>query len=81
MQVNTVNKTQFASLNDKRFYFHDGIISLPFGHYLLEESRKEKEKYKNRNSKYDNETKIYFFNKRSRCSKKLQTIKVIEINI
>ena len=46
MQMNTVNKTQFAGLNDKRFYFHDGIISLPFGHYLLEESRKEKEKYK-----------------------------------
>ena len=47
MQMNTVNKTQFADLNDKRFYFYDdGIISLPFGHYLLEESRKEKEKYK-----------------------------------
>ena len=25
-----VNKTQFAGLNDKKFYFHDGIISLPF---------------------------------------------------
>ena len=34
-QMNIVNKTQFAGLNDKRFYFHDGIVSLPFGHYLL----------------------------------------------
>ena len=46
MQMNTVNKTQFAGLNDERFYSRDGIISLPFGHYFLEESRKEKEKHK-----------------------------------
>ena len=37
MHINTVNKTQFAGLNDNRFYFHDSIISLPFSHYLLEE--------------------------------------------
>ena len=36
----SVNKTQFAGLNDKRFYFRDGIVSLPFGHYLLEDFKK-----------------------------------------
>ena len=46
MRMVSVNKTQFAGLNDKRFYFHDGIVSLLFGHYLLEDSRKEKEKFK-----------------------------------
>ena len=46
MRMVSVNKTQFAGLNDKRFYFQDGIVSLPFGHYLLEDSRKEKEKFK-----------------------------------
>ena len=41
--MRSVNKIQFARLNDKRFYFYDEIVSLPFGHYLLEDSRKLKE--------------------------------------
>ena len=45
----SVNKTQFAGLNDKRFYFHDGIVSLPFGHYLLEDFKK---KTRNLNKKF-----------------------------
>ena len=28
MQMVCVSKTQFAGLNDKQFYFHDGIVSL-----------------------------------------------------
>ena len=35
VQMKSVKKTQFAELNHKRFYFHDGIVSLPFGHALL----------------------------------------------
>ena len=31
-------KKKFSQLNDKRFYFPSGIISLPFGHKYLEES-------------------------------------------
>ena len=38
----SVKYIQCAALNDKRFYFFHGIVSLPFGHYLLEESRQEK---------------------------------------
>ena len=38
----SVNKTQFVGLNDKRFYFQDGIISLPFGHFLLNKVRGQK---------------------------------------
>ena len=45
MKMKSVNKTQFAGLNDKRYYFHDGIVSLPFGHFLLEKVRKEEEKH------------------------------------
>ena len=44
--MTSVNKTQFAGLNDKRFYFYNRIVSLPFGHYLLEDSRKLKQKFK-----------------------------------
>ena len=42
MQMVSVNKTQFVGLNDKRFYFQDGIISLPFGHFLLNKVRGQK---------------------------------------
>ena len=40
MQMNTVNKIQFGQLNDKRFYFPNGIVSLPFGHFLFDHYRK-----------------------------------------
>ena len=45
MKIKSVRKTQFAGLNDKRYYLHDGIVSLPFGYFLLETVKKEKEKY------------------------------------
>ena len=35
MIMTSVNKVQFVSLNDKRYYFFDGIVSLPFGHPSL----------------------------------------------
>ena len=40
MQMTTVNKIQFGQLNDKRFYFPNGIVSLPFGHFLFNDIRK-----------------------------------------
>ena len=42
MQMKSVSKVQFGQLNDKRFYFSNGLISLPFGHPYLENLRKEK---------------------------------------
>ena len=48
MQMCTVNKIQFGQLNDKRFYFSNGLTFLPYGHFLLDQIRKEKiniEKY------------------------------------
>ena len=39
MAMTSVNKVQFASLNNKRYYFSDGILSLPFGHPSLKEVR------------------------------------------
>ena len=40
MQMKSVIKVQFGQLNNKRFYFSNGLISLPFGHPYLEELRK-----------------------------------------
>ena len=42
MQMNTINKIRFGKLNDKRFYFPNGIVSLPFGHSLFNELQKER---------------------------------------
>ena len=47
MQMKSVRKVQFGQLNDKRFYFCDGIVSLPFDHPYLEYLRKNKLKYRN----------------------------------
>ena len=46
MQMKSVKKTQFAGLNDKLFYFRDGIVSLPFGHFLVNKVREVKEKHR-----------------------------------
>ena len=42
IQMKSVSKVQFGQLNDKRFFFANGIISLPYGHPSLEILRKEK---------------------------------------
>ena len=47
MQMKSVSKVQFGQLNDNRFYFSNGIVSLPYGHPLLENLRKHKDKYRN----------------------------------
>ena len=44
--MKSVKKTRFAGLNNKRFYFHDGIVSLPFRYFLLNNVREEKEKHR-----------------------------------
>ena len=36
MQMKTVSKVQFGQLNDKHFYFSNGITSLPYDHPSLE---------------------------------------------
>ena len=42
MIMTSVNKVNFATLNDKRYYGSNGIVSLPFGHPLLNEVREYK---------------------------------------
>ena len=45
MKMTSVNKVEFASLNDKRYYFLDGIMSLPYKHPLLSKIRQIKKGY------------------------------------
>ena len=44
--MKSLSKVQYGQLNDKRFYFSNGITSLPYGHPYLEKLRKEKHKYR-----------------------------------
>ena len=46
VQMKSVKKTQFAGLNDERFYFHDRIVSLPLGQFLMNKVREVKEKHR-----------------------------------
>ena len=46
MEMKSVSKIQFGQLNDKKFYFSNGLVSLPYGHPSLDELRKEKHKYR-----------------------------------
>ena len=46
MKMVSVSKNKFANLNDKRFYFMNGISSLPFGHPYLNEARNAKLSFK-----------------------------------
>ena len=45
MVTTSVVKTKFLQINDKRFYFPNGVLSLPFGHPSLEEISKLKAEY------------------------------------
>ena len=47
MRIKSVGKVQFGQVNDKRLYFSNRIVSLPYGHPLLENLRKQKDKYRN----------------------------------
>ena len=44
MQMVSIKKSQFAGLNDISYYFSDGIWSLPYRHYLLNNTRNVKKK-------------------------------------
>ena len=42
-QMKSVCKVQFGQLNDKRFYFSNGILSLPLRHPYFRRIKKRKE--------------------------------------
>ena len=51
MQMTTVSRTQFGLLNSKRFYLSDGVVSIPYGHFLLTLIRESKKKNINKYTK------------------------------
>lgn len=56
-----IEKSKFAEINDKRYYFSDDIVSLPFYHHDLLEIIDFKEKKKQRVENYFMEEKKQLF--------------------
>ena len=76
MQMVTIKKSQFVSLNDKRYYFSDGITSLPYGHILLNKLREKKKKYKQFH-KYIQEFKYEFLKEETKVANKCKIILIL----
>ena len=52
MQIKAVSKVQFGQLSDKRFYFSNGLMSLPYDHPCLEDLRKKSKNTKQFKKQY-----------------------------
>ena len=77
MQMKSVSKVQFGQLNDKRFYFSNSLISLPFGHSYLEDLREEKHKYR-AIRKAIQEKKYDFLKEESKVLQKLPRLNILK---
>ena len=77
MQMVSVNKTQFTGLNGKRLYFHDGIVCLPFGHYQLNDVRKQKEKYRPEIQYKINKGKCDFLTEEAKAVCKCERLRIL----
>ena len=77
MQMKSVCKVQFGQLNDKRFYFSNGILSLPYGHPYLEHLRKEKNKYRNIHTVIQSK-KDKFLKKQSKVTEKIPRLNILK---
>ena len=75
MTTTQVEKKKFSQINDKRFYFPDAILSLPFGHEALKELEKykKKERAENRELLSRKETKTTRF--RAKGSRQMSKIR------
>ena len=73
MKMTVVNEVQFASLNNKRYYYLDGIRSLPNGHLLLLELRKQKKAFP-KTRKLIKEEKINFLKEELNALRKYEKI-------
>ena len=65
----TVTKSKFSQINDKRFYFPDGVVPLPFGHPLLKEMDEFKQEKGQKIEKYFWEVKENLFNLENKALK------------
>ena len=68
--MTNVGTVQFANLNDKQFYFSDGLVSLPFGHPLLSDLHELRKSYPKIHTVIEKEKKKTIKSGKSSCCKK-----------
>ena len=81
--MKSVSKVQFGQLNGKRFYFSNGIMSLPYDHPFLENLRKQNDKYRNIHKVIQTKKDFFkrFFKRRKQGNRKNSKIKYFKTNI
>ena len=75
--MKSVSKAQFGQLNGKRFYFSNGIMSLPFGHPCLEDLRKGKHRYRHIN-KIIQQKKYDFLKEESKVVESIARLSILQ---
>ena len=70
----TIKKSQFVG--NERYYFSDGITSLPYGYILLNKLREKKKKYKQFH-KYIQEFKYEFLKEETKVANKCKIILIL----
>ena len=91
MTTHKIIKSKFSQLNNKRFYFPNAVVSLPFGHYVLKDLDKFKKDKGQRIENYFLKEKEHLFQLEKRALKKcsrldflsnilLQSFKVVNNN-
>ena len=78
--MKSVSKVQFGQLNNKRFYFSNGLISLPCEHLYLDDLRKEKHKYRSIHSQVIQEKKIRISKGRKQSNREYSKITYFKTN-
>ena len=64
-------------MNDKRFYFSNGILSLPYCHPQLQHLRKEKNKYRNIHTVIQSK-KYEFLKEESKVIEKIPRLNILK---
>lgn len=75
--MTSISNCQFAGLNNKRYYFFDGIVSFPFGHPYLEEIRKYKKKVKYKMQKVIKENQFEMLRIEAKAATRCERLRIL----
>ena len=79
MVLEQTEKSKYVQVNDKRYYFSDGIVSLPFSHSFLHEINQLK-KDKNKKIKLFVRTTRQAFTHEKKCRSKKSKAFTLQIH-
>ena len=80
MMLEETEKPKSTQINDKRYYFSDGIVLLPFSHPFLLEIVKFKRKKTKKLKQFYSKKNINKFRWKNMSSKKTKEFQFIEVS-